>query len=106
MAVGLGVLLLNVDLLNSKKPTTAATTAEFLTRSCFEEALHRLKSNHSFTGTVAIGALANPDCTAQITTESGPEVVKLISIEAKPNGYQVQTERRVKIVDGKFELLQ
>lgn len=106
VSVGTGVLLLNIDLLNSRRPAVAATTSDFLARSCFEEALRKLNTNQSFTGSVSITVDPDATCIAEITNVADPDVVKNIAITANPTGYTLEYQRRVKITAGEFELIQ
>jgi len=99
---GLTVISVTIDLAKSNQDSIYHELNVFRIRSCVEEALNRIKFNHTFVGTASI-TFSDGSCSAEVTNDPGGNLnLKRISVTAQINNYYHSVNKLVDITNTPF----
>ena len=93
---GLTLLYVAMDSARISKDNFNSNIALINAKSCFEEALHQIKLNSTYVGTLEI-PFEQGSCTVITSNDPGNVNYKILAIESEANGYIKQTLNTVDI---------
>ncbi len=99
---GLTVLISTMDLARANKDSIYYELNTFRLRSCVEEALNRLKFDHSYQGTASI-TFADGICSAVVTNDPGGNInLKYIAITSRIDNFYNSANKLVDLTNTPF----
>ncbi len=101
---GVVAVISSIDVINATNNNINVEISKIYSGTCFQESLHKLKTNPGYEGTVNYADNGN-NCSAVVTTNSGNSDIKDIQISSTYNNHTFTEFKQIDTSTDPFEII-